>query len=68
MKQSWYFVFSETSIFKKRYIKFYGTRDEGAAKLKSWRLEGFVNAVLAETDFETSSLYGKYKELNVEND
>lgn len=67
MNQSWFFVFSECSIFRKRYIKFVGTREDCAAKLKYWRLEGVVNAILSEPDFKKAGFLEKgFKELDVE--
>ena len=69
MKQNWYFIFSESSVFRKRYIKFYGTREECVIKQRAWHLERFVNAILAEPDFKESNFFtDRYKELDIEED
>jgi hypothetical protein len=69
MRQNWYFIFSESSVFRKRYIKFYGTREECAVKQKNWHLERFVNEVLSEQDFKVSRFFTEeYKELDIESE
>lgn len=66
MKQNWYFIFSESSVFKKRYIKFFGTREDCVRNQLFWKLDNFVTAILAEKDFVNNESFAKYKELNIE--
>lgn len=66
MSQNWYFVFSESSVFRNRYIKFYGTRDDCVRSQLFWGLDHFVIAILAEKDFVNNKSFAKYKELNIE--
>jgi hypothetical protein len=67
LQQNWYFVFGENSVFKKRYIKFFGTREECVRNLIFWHLGGLVNLVLPERDFLKSGyLDDGYKEIEVE--
>ena len=67
MKQNWYFIFSENSVFRKRYIRFFGTREQCVMNQTFWHLDGFVTAVLSENDFDSSSYNADgYKELDVE--
>lgn len=68
MRQNWYFLFSEICVLKKRYIKFFGTRQECVMKQSSWHhLEKLIVAVLPEQDFEKQGfLELGYKELDIE--
>lgn len=67
MRQNWYFIFSESSVFRKRYIKFFGTREECVVNQNFWHLDNLVIAVLAEKDFEREGFIEKgYEELNIE--
>lgn len=67
MRQNWYFIFSENSVFRRRYIKFFGTHEECIINQKFWHLDGFVSAVLAEKDFVNSEFFTRgYKELDIE--
>lgn len=66
-KQNWYFVFGESTVFKKRYIKFFGTREECVMNQIYWHLDSLVNAVLPEKDFlKGNYLEDGYKEIEVE--
>lgn len=66
-KQTWYFIFGENSVFKKRYIKYIGTKDACSRNLTAWKLENLVVAILLESDFKNGS-YSDYKEIEVEGD
>lgn len=67
MKQNWYFIFSEGSVFRKRYIKFFGTREQCARNQNFWHLDGFVAAVLSERDFDKDAYDSEgYKELDID--
>lgn len=52
-------------MFKRRYIRFYGTRAECAENLTIWHLNGLVNSVISEIDFD-KRVYKDYKELDLE--
>ena len=67
MKQDWYLVFSETGVFKKRYIKLHDTSDGCRRFMLESGLNGLITAVIAERDFAASDFVGRgYKEIDIE--
>lgn len=66
-KTAWHILFGETSAFRKRYIRFEGTRDECSRQMSFWRFGSLVSAVMSEKDFLAGGYLEKgYKEIEIE--
>lgn len=67
--QNWCFIFSEMSIFKKRYVRIFGTVLDSRNVFLSYHLQDLVTAVIPEKEFIASKYKERgFKEIDIEQD